>query len=460
MKNRIIRYVWLCALIFLVALQHPLAAQEKDNAWTLRQCILFGLEHNVSVKQFELAKEQQEITVETTRFSRLPDLNANLGQTFYFGRTPDRDGVYRDQTGSNASLGVQSTVNLFNGFRITHQLQAEKMELLAATEDLYRAQEDVALAITGYYLQVLMCKELLQIARDQLELNRKQVEQTQLLVDAGKSPESDLYDARSSYAQQQVQVTEASGTLHLALLELAQSMNLQDMEGFDVIEPDSSEDIQYGMEALVLPAEAYAHSVHERPGIRAASYRLESSHKEWQAVRSAYYPTLNLGVGYSNSYYYNYQLAAGLSNASLADQMARNSAQSIGISLGIPLFNRMATRNRVRAARLQVQSRELLLDKEKQELYKEVQQAYYKAVAAHETYKTSVMAEEAARLAYAFEEQKFAAGRSNLYAFDMARTRLATARSELAQSKYNFLFRSRILAFYNGEDLTRFFLPR
>ena len=120
----------------------------------------------------------------------------------------------------------------------------------------------------------------------------------------------------------------------------------------------------------------------------------------------------------------------------------------------------MATRNRVRAARLQVQSRELLLDKEKQELYKEVQQAYYKAVAAHETYKTSVMAEEAARLAYAFEEQKFAAGRSNLYAFDMARTRLATARSELAQSKYNFLFRSRILAFYNGEDLTRFFLPR
>jgi outer membrane protein len=253
-------------------------------------------------------------------------------------------------------------------------------------------------------------------------------------------------------------VTDAAGNLQLALLELAQSMNLQDMEDFDIAAPFMPESIQQGADMLILPEQAFTHSVAERPAIKAASFRLQRSERQWQAARGAYYPSLNLGAGYSNSYYYNYSLASGLSNASLADQLAQNSAQSIGLSLGIPLFNRMATRNRVRSARIQIQNQELMLDKAKQDLYKEVQQAYYRAVVAYEKYKTSETAAEAAQMAYTYEEQKYAAGRSNLYSFDMIRTRLAAARSDLAQSKFNFLFRSRILAFYNGEDLIQSFL--
>ncbi len=449
----------LCFLLLILCVpEGQLKAQTGKKMWTLEECILFGLENNTVVKQYELAKENQEIAVETTQFSRLPDLNANLGQTFYFGRTPDRDGVYQDQTGSNSSVGINTSVTLFNGFRINHQIKAEKMEWLATVEDLNGAKEDLSLAITGYYLQVLLNRELLQIALDQLELNRQQIEQTQLLVTGGKSPESDLYEARSSFAQQQVQVTDAAGNLQLALLELAQSMNLQDMEGFDIVAPFMPECIQQGADMLILPEQVYTHSVTERPAIKAASFRLSRSERQWQAARGAYYPSLNLGAGYSNSYYYNYSLASGLSNASLADQLAQNSAQSIGLSLGIPLFNRMATRNRVRSARIQVQNQELMLDKAKQDLYKEVQQAYYRAVVAYEKYKTSETAAEAAQMAYTYEEQKYAAGRSNLYSFDMIRIRLAAARSDLAQSKFNFLFRSRILAFYNGEDLIQSFL--
>ena len=163
MKKGMVAYT-LCFLFFaLGASEGKVLAQEKKKVWTLEECIWFGLENNVEVKQYELAKENQEITVETTRYSRLPNLNANMGQTFYFGRTPDRGGVYQDQTGSNASLGINSSVTLFNGFRIGHQIKAERMELLAAVEDLNRAREDLSLAITGYYLQVLLTKELLQI---------------------------------------------------------------------------------------------------------------------------------------------------------------------------------------------------------------------------------------------------------------------------------------------------------
>jgi outer membrane protein len=445
------KIVLLSAILFFSG--SLLTAQNQKKDWTLEACIEYALENNIGVKRYELAKENQEITVETTRFSRLPDLSANVGQTFYFGRTPDRDGIYQDQTGSNSSLGINTSVNLFSGFQVTNQLKSDKLELQAAVEDLNRAKEDLSLAVTGYYLQVLLSRELYEIALDQLELNRKQVEQTKILVEAGKSSESDFYDARSSLAQQEMQVTESANNLQLALLDLTQTMNLPDVEHFDVALPDISEMISGEAAGLVLPAQVYLHSVKERPAIKAAEYRLEGSEMSLKSAKGAYYPSLRLGAGYSNSYYYNYSLAAGMSNASLADQWAQNSAQSIGLSLSVPLFNRMATRNRVRSARLNIQNQELLLNQAKQDLYKEVQQAYYNAVAAHEKYKSSEMAVEAASLAYEFEEQKYEAGRSNIYTFDQVRLRLSSARSEAAQAKYNFLFRSRILAFYNGVNL-------
>ena len=336
---------------------------------------------------------------------------------------------------------------------MTNRLKADKLELQAAVEDLNRAREDLSLAVTGYYLQVLLSRDLYEIALDQLGLNKKQVEQTEILVEAGKSSESDLYDARSSLAQQQMQVTESANNLQLALLDLTQTMNLTDVEHFDVSVPDVSEMISREAAGLVLPSEAYHYSVTQRPAIKAAEYRLEGSEMSLKATQGAYYPSLRLGAGYSNSYYFNYSLAAGMSNASLADQWAQNSAQSVGLSLSIPLFNKMETRNRVRSARLNIQNQELLLDQAKQDLYKEVQQAYYNAVAAHEKYKSSQMAVEAASLAYEYEEQKYEAGRSNIYTFDQVRLRLSSARSEAAQAKYNFLFRSRILAFYNGVSL-------
>jgi len=451
MKRYMKKIVLLSAILFFSG--SLLTAQSQKKAWTLEECIEYAMENNIGVKRYELAKENQEITVETTRFSRLPDLSANVGQTFYFGRTPDRDGVYQDQTGSNSSLGINTSVNLFSGFQVTNQIKADKLELQAAVEDLNRAREDLSLAVTGYYLQVLLSRDLYEIALDQLGLNKKQVEQTEILVEAGKSSESDLYDARSSLAQQEMQVTESANNFQLALLDLTQTMNLPDVENFDVALPDVSDMISREAAGLVMPAQAYHVSLLQRPAIKAAEYRLEGSEMSLKAAKGAYYPSLRLGAGYSNSYYYNYSLAAGMSNASLADQLAQNSAQSIGLSLSVPLFNKMETRNRVRSARLNIQNQELLLDQAKQDLYKEVQQAYYNAVAAHEKYKSSQMAVEAASLAYEYEEQKYEAGRSNIYTFDQVRLRLSSARSEAAQAKYNFLFRSRILAFYNGVSL-------
>lgn len=422
--------------------------------WTLEDCITYAIENNISVKQYQLAQENQELTVETTKYSRLPSLSANLGQNFYFGRTPDRDGVYQDQTGSTSSVGVNTSVNLFNGFYINNKLKGDKLELQASMEDLNKAKEDLALMVTGYYLQVLFNKELVTIAQDQLDLNKEQVRQTDALVKGGKSTESELYDALAAQAAQEKTLTESTNNLQLALLDLAQALNKESIDGFDVLVPDLEQIVVYEKSRLWMPEEVYQKSVLERPGIKAAELRLKGSEQTVKMAKAAYYPSLNLGAGYSNSFYYNYKLAAGLSNASLADQWAQNGSENIGLSLSIPIFNRMATRNQVRSAQLNVRNQQLQLDQAKLTLNKEVQQAYYNAIAAHDTYLSAQKAVEAARLALDFEEQKYKAGRSNSYAFNQVRLRLGTARADEAQALYSFLFRAKILAFYNGVGLT------
>ncbi len=428
--------------------------QAQEKAWTLPDCIRYGMDHNISVKQRELAAENSDLTLETTRYSRLPGLSASLGETFYFGRTPDRDGVYQDQTGSNASFGINANLSIFNGFQTTHKIKADQAEAEASRKDLIQTKEMTALSVTGFYLQALLTAELQEIARQQVELNRQQVEKAKVLVAGGKSSESELYDAQAALAEQQVALTEASNNWRLALLDLMQAMNYtDDPAGFEIVIPNVPQMVDAETARLWVPEQVYSQAVAQRPGVLAAQYRVQSSERTVKMAQGAYYPSVHLGAGYSNSYYYNYSLATGMSNASLADQWAQNGAESVGLSVSIPLFNKMATKNQVRAARLNQKSQQYALDQVKTDLYKEVQQAYYNATAAREKYNSCRQSVAAAQLAFDFEQKKYDAGRSNSYDFNQVRVRLATALSQEAQAKYTFVLRSRILAYYNGSGL-------
>lgn len=440
-------------VIWLLTVVMVYGQPSGEEVWTLKQCIDYAIEHNINVRQRVLEMENQEVDLSTTKFSRLPDLNAGLGQNFYFGRGPGRDGTYQDQSQSSSSLNVSTNVALFSGFRINNQVKAKQFSLQAAVEELNRAKEDLSLNITSYFLQVLLNKELLKVAEDQVRLSKDQVEQTEVLVNAGKSPESELYDARAALAKEELNRTQAANTLQLSLLDLSQLLNLQSLDGFDVVMPDMGEMVIGEMLNLQTPLDVYKQSVNNRPAVKAAEFRVQSSERNLKVVRSAYYPTLSLGASYNNSYYHTYNLPEGSSNASFSTQMSHNGSESVGLSLNIPVFNRMYTRNQVKMARLSIENQQLMLDDIRLSLYKEIQQSYYNAVAAHEKYRSSERSVEASEMAFRYEEQKYKAGKSTSYQFNDVKTRLARSQSDAVQAKYDFIFRSKILDFYNGIPL-------
>lgn len=431
-----------------------LQAQETDKQWTLEECIDYAIEHNIDLKQKQVSRENSKVELNTSKYSWLPDLNAGVGQNFDFGRSPTKDGVIVDQNSSSSSASIQLSMPIFDGLKVPNDIAARKLDLKAATETLNKAKEDLAINVASYYLQVLYNKEILKIAELQVALSNEQVKKTEALVNVGKVPVSQLYDIKAQLAKDEVTLTESRNNVNLALLDLAQSLEMERSEqNFDILTPQIDDVIEKYMSSILPPDNIYNNAVTFKPQIKEQEYLLESQKKMLKVAQAGYYPKLNFNASYSNGYYH-YSGGGDRTNLSFGDQLQQNGRKTVGFSLSIPIFNRFQVRNSVRSARLNIQNRELLMENSKKVLYKEIQQAYMNATAAQDKYIASGKSVIASEEAFRFTEERYSAGKSTVFEYSEAKTKYAQSLSEQAQAKYSFIFRTKILDFYNGTPIT------
>ena len=440
----------LFTVIALILLCCRAGAQDAPRQWTLDECIRYAIANNVNLKQQEQDVESGKIDVDASRSSMLPNLNASFGQNLDFGRTPSRDGVIVDMNSANSSFGVNLNMPLFNGLKIPNNIAARKLNLMAATESLNKAKEDLALYVTSYFLQALYNKEMLTIAELQVRMTEDQVVRTEALVDAGAVPASQLYDIRAQLARDEVVLTEAGNNVNLALLDLAQALELERLGAdFDVVHPDTQDAIAEHMRSILPPDNIYDHSVTFKPHIKEQEYLLASRKKMLRVAQSDYYPRLNFFANYGNGYY-RYFGSDGAESLPFGDQIKRNERKTIGVSVNIPLFNRFEIRNNVRQHRVAIVNRELSMENSKKTLYKDIQQAYFMATGAQEKYMASEKSVAASREALTYAEERYAVGKSSVFEYNESKAKYAQSLSEQAQAKYNFIFRTKILDFYNA----------
>lgn len=446
------------AILFCAALLGGMTVRAQQPSatapapWTLEECIEYARRHNIDLQQQALQVEQSAIELNTTRNSRLPDLGASLGGNLSFGRSLVADNTYADNNQLSGSLGVSASLPLFRGGSINHQIAAGKLGLQAAVQELERGREEVALNVMSLYLEVLFQKELVTVAEEQLALSSRQVERSREEVARGKSAESVLYENLALQARDELSLTQSRNDLALALLTLSQAINRPDAEGFDIEAPAYDSTALAAMGPLRNPNEVTDYALDNRPRILGERLRLEQARRSVRTARAAYYPQIALSGGYGTNVYRSY--AAGAINSGFWNQFRHNSSEWVGLSVNIPIFNRLATRNSVRTARLNVAARELSLTAAEQALRKEIETAYYTADAARLKYRSAEKALESARVAFRYEAEKFAAGRSTTFDYNDAKTRMQRAESELIQAKYEFIFRTKILDFYAGEPLS------
>ena len=442
MKKYILSCCLLCTGLYM-------QAQQK---WTLRQCIDYAIEHNIEIKQQAVAVRNSEVDLSTSKNSRLPDLTGSASHGYNFGRSPSpATGVYEALTAANTNFGVSSNTALFTGFRIPNEIKRDELNLMAATEGLKKAKENIELKVASLYLESLFKTEIFRVYKEQAELSKQQVERTSILVESGKVPMSQLYDIKAQLANDELNVTTSENDLTLSLLNLAQSLNLINTDNFQIEEPDLDDVVAENMSSILPVSMVYQIAVSDRPHVKEAEYKLESSRKTLKIAQAGYWPTLSLNLSYDNGFAHIY--TSGRTTDPISEQLGYNRRQFIGLSLRVPIFDRFQTRNQVRSARLNIENRMLELDNTKLALYNEIQQAYQSATAAQAKYSSTEDAFIAADESFKYAKERYDIGKSTVFEFNDARTKLISSKSSQIQAKYDFLFRAKILDFYRGEPI-------
>lgn len=416
-----------------------------QRVMTLAQCIDYAVSHNVNVKRYANNVEQQKVQLSTARNSRLPDLTAGASQSFNFGRGLNSENAYVNRNTQSTGFNLQTSVPLLTGGRIPNEIAMSRLNLQAATADLEHARQSIALQVAAAYLQAVYAAEVVKVQEAQVAFSKIQEDRISKLFNAGKSPESDVVEAHSQVAQDEMGRTQAKCDYKLAMLELSQLLELSSPDSIEIVAPQG----ETSPTLPPLPDRIFARAEGVKPEIQAEKLRLQAAEKNIRIAKAALYPTLSLGAGLSSEYY----KTSGYQASSFSKQLSDNFNKSIGLSLNIPIFNRLATRNSIRQAKLQQSEQALQLDETKKTLYKEIQQAYYNAVNAQAKYESALAARKAAESNFNMMTGKFENGRANATELEEAKIKRANAITSTLQAKYEYILRMKIIEFYEGNKL-------
>lgn len=428
----------------IIALFLTLSLSGMAQQYTLEECINIALQNNRTIKQQELNKARSEIAYSQARSDLLPNLNAQAGQNFTFGRSIGLDNTYQNTNSAQTSFGIGADITLFDGLRMKYNIDAKRADLSAAEADVEKFKDDIEMSVATAFLQVLLQKELLQIANEQLALTDENIRRRNELIKNGKMAQGEIYELEAQRAREEQNRVQAESNLKLSLLDLAQIIELEDFSQLDVVTPPVEQIISDEM--LLSPTDVYQQALMVRPEIRSSEYRLQSSEKEVLMAKSQLYPSLSFGANFGTGYY----KMSGRENDSFSSQFRNNMSNSLGFNLRIPIFNRFQTRNNIRSAELAVENNRIEMDKVKIELRKRIEQAFHNAVGAQSKWKATQKSEISGKEAFRFAQEKFDNGRANAYELFQAKSNLTQVLSEQAQAKYEYAFRLKILEMLNN----------
>lgn len=415
--------------------------QAGAGTWSLDSCISYAVSHNLTVRSAEIDNLNSSLAVTEAKDRFLPTLSAGASQNWGYGRSLSSENTYANRNTSTFGWSVQMSLPLFQGLSAVRQLRQARAALRAGELQTEAARDEVTLMVMSYYLQALYNRELLAVAREQLSLSKTQLARQEAMLEAGKVPEVDVIQARSQVAMAEADTVNASNTLRLSLVDLAQALELSGTDGFDIQPLPETETNS----APLLPlGEATRRALDGYSSVRAARASLLTADEAVSVARSGYLPRLSFNAGLSDSYYN----MSGVPNQSFSSQMRANFSKSLGFTLNIPVFDAFSTRNNVRRARVGQLSARLEVERRESELRKAVEQAWTQADGAARNLTATEVAARASSLALEAMTEKYNYGKANATEWEQARTNYISALSAHVRARYESILRTRIFAFY------------
>ncbi|MAT89989.1 MAG: transporter [Flavobacteriaceae bacterium] len=473
------------AIVLLLALVSS-ATSAQNKKWTLQECIRHAMENNISIKQSELDLESVEADKLQAVGNFVPSLNLNASVSENTGLSfnPVTNNA-QTTTFLSATGRVTVGYTLFDGLRNVRQLQRAKIQKLASQYQLDKMKDDISLLVANSYLEVLLNKANLASITAQNIVTLEQIERTQNLVDAGTLPRGDLLEIKATNASEQQRIVVAENAVTVSLISLAQLLLIEDYETFDIADEGYT---IYGEEILEKPiGEVITAAEENRNEVKIAMKNMELAEKNLQIARGAYYPTLTAFFGYDTRYtdatsfiqqpdpdnpfslqeigfveetgqtvvgQFPNTVTREVGADPFIDQLYQNDGIGYGLQLNIPILNGFSTRSNVMRQKVELKRSEFQLEQAKLDLESNVYQAMVDARGAFKAFEAAEAALESQELAYEYAKERYDVGLTNAFDFSQAKLRYDNAQIEANRTKYDYIFKLKVLELYFGVDPT------
>ncbi len=470
-------------LILLFSIILSVSSQESNpnvKKWTLRECVDYAIENNITVKQSENSIALAEVDKRGAIGNFIPNLNFNSNAAWNSGLTTDVvTGVLINQTTQTTNGGISAGVPIWRGLRNQNELRRAELSILASQYQLDKIKDDISLFVINAYLEALFSKEAVKVAIPQVEITEEQLARTTQLVEAGTVPRGDLLDVEATLANDEQNLIITQNRVRLAIISLAQLLQLDDYENFDIAN-EEIETLPLVNLADFTVDKILEKAMENRNEIKVAQANIEIAESDIKLAKGALQPTLS-GFYNWNSRYSDRdriigseidqnnptriigQVETTLDNVispnfnpltgpadGFFDQIDQNKGSAFGVSLQIPILNGFSASNNVRRAKINYEQQKFQLEQEELDLERTIHQVYADALGSLKLYEATKRSLEARETSFAYAQERFDVGVLNSFDYGQIKNRLVTANSDFLRAKYDFIFRVKLLEFYYG----------
>lgn len=419
----------------------------QDKKWTLEECVDYAIKNNISIKQSELDLKTSDVEKMEAIGGFLPTLSANATYSMNTGASINPvTNQFQNQTFKSFSAAANSGITLFNGLANWKTLQRSKINQIANTYRLGKMKDDIALSVANSYLQILFNKEQLKVLISQNSITKDNIKRTQQLIDAGSLPAGDIFELQATDATQQQQIISTENTLLISKIALSQMLLIEDYASFDI--SDEVIDLPFTDLSNETPQTILAKAKESVNDIKIALSNVEIAKKDVSISRSSYLPTLSGFIGYNTRW-------SESTPFNFADQLSLFDGTAIGLQLNVPILNGFATRGRVERAKINQERTEYQLKQTELDLETNVYQAYNDVINAKKSFEAAQKTLEARKQAFSFSKERYEVGLLNTFDFSQSSIALDNAQSDVLRTKYDYIFRTKILEFYFGIPLIK-----
>ncbi len=467
------------SLVIALLFGFGLTGQAQSKKWTLEECVRYALENNITVKLSELDVKNAEIDKRGALGNYLPSVNGNASHSWNIGLNQDvTTGILRNQTTQYSSVGINAGVDIYKGLQNQNTMRKAKLSIIASHYQLLKMQEDISLNVASAFLQILSNKEDLKVKKEQLAIDEKRFARSEEMVNAGTIPRGDLFDLKATVATDKQNIAVSENNLLISKLSLAQLLQLKEFADFDVVDDTNVMD-----ENNILaqsPIEIYNKAKETRTELKLAQTNLEIAEKNVAIAKGAYQPTLSAFYSFNTRASYSDIIVGSTPNTTnptsqigyvqgtnqavlqdnyipvlgkadpILDQFKDNKGQSFGFQLSVPIFNGFSVRNNVERNKVSLEKSKIDLEQKSLDLQRNVYTAFTDARGALNTYESATVTLEARQQAYNYAKEKYDVGLMNSFDFTQAQTLLTNAQSDVIRTKYDYMFKIKILEFYFG----------